>query len=365
MGARFGLLAAASVLAAGCSTTMAVTGSAGSIARGQDCRFVTQAEADKSGGVPTVNSDGTPLANPPPPSTDPNDAIAVRAKIPRSAQPQLTASQQRILMCEYESAEANQKFPYSLFVPTTYDPAKPSPLIVDLHGSGVTPLQQMLFDGTTDLAEQYGYIVVTPMGYNTTGFWGAPRGAGTPIETADINPKTSKKYLLSELAEIDAMAVVAKIRSTYTVDPNRIYLTGHSMGGFGTYYLGSQHPEIWAGLAPIAGGGLNDATGEKLKNIPMLVMQGADDPVVRRAGSRNSVLRMQGLGMQHIYLEFPGKEHEFWIRRGRENLEKVFMFFNLVSKTTNLGPMTAELAAQPSANVPPPQAPPATPRPAN
>lgn len=352
-------LAAVAAVVSGCGTMNVVTQSAASIARGQDCRFVTKEEAAKSGGVPTVNADGTPLANPPPPSTDPNDAIAVRAHIPRAAQPPLTATQQRILMCQYDSDEANQKFPYALFVPSTYDPKKPAPLIVDLHGSGVLPLQQMLFDGTTDLAEQYGYIVVAPMGYNTTAFWGAPRGTGTPIETADVNPKTGKKYLLSELSEIDTMAVLAKIRATYTVDPNRIYLTGHSMGGFGTYYLGAQHPEIWAALAPISGGGLNDSTSDRLKNIPMLVMQGSDDPVVRRSGSRNSVLKMQQLGMQHIYLEFPGKEHEFWIRRGRENLEKVFMFFNLVSKTTNLGPMTAEMAAQPSPNVPAPTAPPA------
>jgi predicted peptidase len=264
----------------------------------------------------------------------------VRANIPRSAQPQLTVSQQRILMCDYELDAANERFPYSLFVPTSYDPAKPSPLIVNLHGAGVTPLQQMLFDGVTDFAERDGYIVVTPMGHNTTGFWGAPRGTPRIIETADVNPATGVKYAMHELSEMDAMAVLAKVRATFNVDNDRIYLTGHSMGGFGTYYLGARHSEIWAGLAPIAGGGISaSATGEKLKGIPMLVMHGADDMVVRVGGSRNSVRAMQELGMQHIYLEFPGKEHEFWIRRGRENIEKVFQFFNLVSKRTNRGPI--------------------------
>lgn len=343
-----------------------VNTTAAQIAPGQECRFVIEAEAQASAGVPTVNVDGTPLADPPPPSTDPNDAIAVRAKIPRSAQPPLTESQRRILMCTYDSPEANERFPYALFVPTSYDATRPSPLIVNLHGAGVTPLQQMLFDGVTDLAEEYGYIVVAPMGYSTMGFWGMPRGTPRPIETADINPATGAAYTLSDLAEIDAMAVTAKIRAAYAVDPDRIYLMGHSMGGMGTYYLGARHADIWAALAPIAGGGISDtvAPGDRLKALPVLVMHGADDPVVRRQSSRASVLKMQQLGMQHVYLEFPGLEHEFWIRRGRENIAKVFMFFNLVSKATTLGPLTQDIVAIPSPNLAPATAPAPVPTPA-
>lgn len=361
--------AIAALAMAACASTIdsrqPVNAAANELAPGQDCRFVTDAEAQASAGVPTVNLDGAPLADPPPPSTDPNDAIAVRAKIPRSAQPPLTPSQRRILMCEYESAEANQRFPYALFVPSAYDAARPSPLIVNLHGAGVTPLQQMLFDGVTDYAEQYGYLVVAPMGYSTMGFWGMPRGTPTPIETADVNPATGDRYTLSELAEMDAMAVVAKLRAVYAVDPDRIYLMGHSMGGMGTYYLGARHAGIWAALAPIAGGGISDAVapGDKLKALPMLVMHGADDPVVRRRSSRASVLQMQQLGMQHVYLEFPGREHEFWIRRGRDNIAKVFMFFNLVSRSTNIGPVTQEMVAEPSPNLATTAGPPPAPRP--
>ena len=70
--------------------------------------------------------------------------------IPRSAQPPLTVSQRRILECSYRLAEANADMPYALFVPSSYRPGVPAPLIVDLHGLGISPLQQMLFDGTTD-----------------------------------------------------------------------------------------------------------------------------------------------------------------------------------------------------------------------
>ena len=62
--------------------------------------------------------------------------------------------------------------PYTLFIPSTYDAKKPTPLVVDLHGLNITPLQQILFDGTTDFAERYGFIVLAPMGYSVSGGWG-------------------------------------------------------------------------------------------------------------------------------------------------------------------------------------------------
>jgi hypothetical protein len=55
-------------------------------------------------------------------------------------------------------------------------------------------------------------------------------------------------------------------------------------------------------------------------------------------------MALQAVGAQHIYLEFPGKDHEFWIRRGAGNMEKVFLFFSTVSKTTNIGPIEADMA---------------------
>lgn len=314
--------------------------SAGETARGLDCSFLSEAEAAASAGVPNVTHEGVRLVPQPPPSTDPNDAIAQRANIPRSAQPPLTASQKRILMCGYELDAANARMPFSLFVPDNYDHAKSWPLIVDLHGAGVTPLQQMLFDGTTDFAQRDGYIVLAPMGYSTFGGWGPARGTPQPVETANINPETGAKWTANALSEHDALTVLGLVRQTFKVDPDRIYLMGHSMGGFGTFFLGAKHNTLWAGIAPIAGGGVGpNAPAERLKGVPVLVMHGAEDTVVRKESSRVSVRELQKVGAQHVYLEFPGLEHEFFIRRGRENLEKVFHFFNLVSKRTNVGPI--------------------------
>ena len=255
--------------------------------------------------------------------------------IPRSAQPRLTASQQRILECTHRLAEANADIPYTLFVPSTYDPQKPAPLVVDLHGLNITPLQQILFDGTTDFAERYGFIVLAPMGFNLSSWWGSR--TGTPVATAAVKPGGDVRYSNTELAEIDTMALLKSIREQYAVDSDRIYLMGHSMGGAGTYYLGGKYNEIWAGLAPISGaGGIADGAAERYKSLPTLIMHGAKDSIVPPATSRRAVAALQAVGAPHIYLEFPDKDHEFWIRRGAAQMEKVFLFFSLVSKRTTV-----------------------------
>jgi pimeloyl-ACP methyl ester carboxylesterase len=298
------------------STAFAQTTTSSPPAAGQHCASLTQAHADASAGTPNVNHDGSAL-----PGTPAPDISRGFQGIPRSAQPPLTASQQRILECSYRLPEAEADMPYVLFVPSTYVPGKPTPLIVDLHGLNITPLMQMLFDGTTDLAERYGFIVVAPMGFSLSGWWGAR--SGRP----------------GELSELDAMTVLKLVRERYTVDSDRIYLMGHSMGGAGTYHLGGKYNDIWAAVAPIsAAGGIADAAAaERFRSFRTLLMHGAKDSIVSVNGSRRAAMLLQGAGAQHVYLEFPDKDHEFWIRRGAENMEKVFLFFATVSKRTNKG----------------------------
>jgi len=307
-------------------------------APGQTCAVVTQAHADESAGTPNIGHDGSALPGIPVP-----DISQGFRGIPRSAQPPLTASQRRILECTYRLAEANADMPYVLFVPSSYRTGTPTPLVVDLHGLNITPLMQMLFDGTTDLAEEHGFIVVTPMGYNTGGWWGSR--PGNAVETAATNPATGAPYTVGELSEVDAMKVLDLVRGAYTVDPDRIYLMGHSMGGAGTYYLGAKYNDVWAGIAPLSGaGGISDEeAAARYRSLPTLVMHGDHDSIVPVVTSRRSVRMLQAVGAPHLYLEFPGKDHEFWIRRGAENMAKVFSFFDTVSKQMNAGYITEEM----------------------
>ena len=297
-------------------------------ASGHSCAVLTQANANASAGTANIQHDGTPIAGTPAP-----DISKGFGGIPRSAQPPLTASQQRIRECTYRLAEANADMAYTLFVPSTYDPQKPAPLVVDLHGLNITPLQQILFDGTTDFAERYGFIVLAPMGFNLSSWWGSR--PGTPVATAAMKPGGDVRYSTTELAERDTMTLLKAIREQYVIDSDRIYLMGHSMGGAGTYYLGAKYNDIWAGLAPISGArGIADGSAERYKTVPMLIMHGAKDSIVPPATSRAATAALQAVGAPHLYLEFPDKDHEFWIRRGAAQMEKVFLFFSLVSKRT-------------------------------
>jgi len=121
------------------------------------------------------------------------------------------------------------------------------------------------------------------------------------------------------------------------------------MGGAGTYAIGAKYADIWAGLVPISGaGGIASAdAAAAYKGVPMMIYHGEKDSIVSPDTSRRAAMYLQQVGSQHLLLQVPGADHEFWIRRNAENMRRVFMFFNTVSKTTNLGAITPEMAAPP------------------
>jgi predicted peptidase len=128
------------------------------------------------------------------------------------------------------------------------------------------------------LAEEHGYIVVSPLGYAPLGGYGQHYDIGMrpPVEGATAE----EQERVSKLSEEDVMKVVALVTAEYGVDQSRIYLMGHSMGGLGTWYLGEKYRDKWAGLAPIAGGFENtDYPWERLRGMPVLVSNGSADTV--------------------------------------------------------------------------------------
>ena len=224
----------------------------------------------------------------------------------------------RVQHRSYVMKETGETIPYALFVPSSYDPARPSPLMVSLHGAGRQYDWVMNYAGFLDFAEQHGYVVVTPLGYTRRG------GHGYRGDSEQ-----------DRRAERDVMNVFELVTGEFNIDENRIYLWGHSMGGAGTYYIASRYPDIWAGLAAVAGGSMSAGYVDEqaIRHIPFLVIQGADDQTVPAARSRESVARMQELGMQHLYIEIPDGDHSLFISRNPEIVEHVFSFFNLVTKT--------------------------------
>ena len=225
----------------------------------------------------------------------------------------------RVQHRSYVMEETGETIPYALFVPSGYDPASPAPLMVSLHGAGRQYDWLMNYAGFLDQAEHHGYVVVTPLGYTRRGGYGY-RG----------DSERDRR------AERDVMNVFRLVTDELAIDEDRIYLWGHSMGGAGTYYLASRYPDVWAGLAAVAGGSMTAAyvDAEAVRHIPFLVIQGSEDRVVPAAGARESVAKMRELGMQHLYIEIPGGDHSLFISRDPEVVGHLFSFFNLVSKKT-------------------------------
>jgi predicted peptidase len=218
----------------------------------------------------------------------------------------------------YTMQETGETIPYALFVPTSYDRSTPNRLMVTLHGAGRQYDWVMGYEGFLDRAERDGYIVVTPLGYTRRGGYGA-RGD---------EPQDRR-------AERDVVTVVDMVRDEFNIDENRTYLWGHSMGGSGTYYIASRHPDIWAGLAAAAGGGMSAdyVDEEAIRHIPFLVLHGSEDATVPVERSRQSVARMKELGMEHLYVEIEGGDHSRFINQSEEVVGMLFDFFNIVAKT--------------------------------
>ena len=109
-------------------------------------------------------------------------------------------------------------------------------------------------------------------------------------------------------AEQDVMDVLAEMRRDYKIDPNRIYLMGHSMGGYGTWSVAMAHPDVFAALGPISGGG-SAAGMVKIARIPEYVVHGDADPTVPVIQSRTMVEAGKKAGANIVYVEVPGGTH--------------------------------------------------------
>ena len=227
----------------------------------------------------------------------------------------------RVQHRNYEFPGTGESIPYAVFVPSSYDSSQGAPLIISLHGLGRSHDWLMGYHGLLDQAEENGYIVVTPLGYIRRGWYGSR-------ELDDMQD--------AQRSEQDVMNVLQLMRDEFSVDSNRIYLWGHSMGGAGTYHIAAKYPDIFAGLgvaapAPEADAPMNNILNN-IKHLPIFVLQGDEDAAVPVERTRAWVAKMQELGMQHVYVEIPGGDHSLLISQDAVNMQKFVDFFNIVRK---------------------------------
>jgi polyhydroxybutyrate depolymerase len=153
---------------------------------------------------------------------------------------------------------------YLLYVPESYDPATPTPLVISLHGLVQWPAHQMRLTGWNALADEQGFIVVYPAG---TGFPLRWRAGGYGGET--------QKDIAYIADLINALA------SQYNIDPNRIYANGMSNGGGMSFVLSCALSERIAAIGTVAGAySYSWEACEPDRPVPAIVFHGTADPIV-------------------------------------------------------------------------------------
>lgn len=184
---------------------------------------------------------------------------------------------------------------YVLFVPHDYKGDKEVPLILFLHGSGErgddgeAPVRQGIgnaikFKGGE---RRFPFIVIFPQ-CRTGGSW---KAGGPDAERA--------------------LAILDTVQKQYKVDAKRIYLTGLSMGGFGTWSLAAAQPTRWAAIVPICGGG-DPSTAAKIKDIPCWCFVGDQDSPRLLASTRGMVEAMKKAGGNPRFSLYPFVGHNSW-----------------------------------------------------
>lgn len=204
-----------------------------------------------------------------------------------------------------ESVSARQ--PYGIYVPTSYDASAPTPMTVWLHWRGPGGQNASYYDPNIDwqLGEQRGDIVISPRGRGQSGWY-----------VGD--------------SQVDVFDDIADAEHLLTVDKDRVYVAGYSMGGWGTYLLTTTHPDLFAGGFSIVGPpalGLwpypsqptdpqnnrplywtNPLIGN-VRHMPFVVFEGTDDELVPFTGPAAQTNTMLANKQPYRFYLYDGYEH--------------------------------------------------------
>ncbi len=196
---------------------------------------------------------------------------------------------------------------YRLLKPVNYRPGKKYPMILFLHGAGERGDDNLvtLKHAAKDLAdptrrEKFPCYVVMPQCPKEQKWsdvdWSQP---------ASEQPENASQSLRSVKELMDEMVESAG------VDRSRIYITGLSMGGYGTWDAIARYEGFFAAAAPICGGG-DPKMVSRFARLPIWCFHGEADPVVKVTRSREMVDALKAVGSPVKYTEYPGVQHDSW-----------------------------------------------------
>jgi polyhydroxybutyrate depolymerase len=168
--------------------------------------------------------------------------------------------------------------PFDVHVPTTYRKGRPAPLLILLHGYALDSKLAVGYWHIGPIAEAHGIIYVAPDGTKDDKgkeFWNATEACCGPAN-ADVDDSA---YLA---------AVIDDVTSRYDVDPHRIFVVGHSNGGFMAYRMACDHADVVAGIVSLEGAMIGGNTKcEPSEPVSVLAIHGQADDVIRYGGGKS------------------------------------------------------------------------------
>lgn len=205
------------------------------------------------------------------------------------------------------SGKGGAGLPYRLLQPAKIEAGKKYPLVVFLHGAGERGRDNkvQLKNGVGVFAmaesrEKFPCFVFAPQCPKDRKWvemdWGGASGKA-PADPGPMQPLV--------VGAIDALA------QEFGIDPDRIYVTGLSMGGFGTWDLITRHPGKFAGAIPVCGGG-DKEKAPLAKPVPVWAFHGLADSVVLPVRSQDMVAGLRAVGGTAALTEYPGVAHDSW-----------------------------------------------------
>lgn len=186
----------------------------------------------------------------------------------------------------YKSPVDGTMQPLAVYVPQNYDEHKPTPLVVFLHGRTWSENDVIATPTIREIAETTGTIVIAPYGQGDNQY---------------ADPASTDVYAALDAAE-----------KAFNVDRRRVYLAGHSMGGYGVFIVGPKHPQIWSGIFAASGGMVTEtvsATLKALQNKPVYLVVGAKDEIVPQGYMAQNATLLKQSGIETHYYEEPGGMH--------------------------------------------------------
>ena len=181
-------------------------------------------------------------------------------------------------------------FSYIEYRPEKLEVSKKYPLVIQLHGAGERG------NGNEDLqlVEVHGFSELL---------------SSEDFECIVVMPQCPKNDFWAGRVE-SVVAFIEQLKGKYPVDEKRIYLTGLSMGGYGTWFAAMARPDLFAAIAPVCGGGM--ALNAGVLDMPIMVFHGVEDNLVDVRNSDEMVEKLKFLGKDVKYVRLDNVMHNAW-----------------------------------------------------